>query len=197
MPFRTSLVVVLSAFLSIGPAATARDFVQDSAGLFSQQRQSSFCISNGRETMPAGALTPEVVDGMLKLAQITPKDTVYDLTFGDGRLAAAAAKQGARVTVIPVCALGVKEARKTAAAFPDGRLTVLDQDFYTVDLRQATVLMLFIVPSMMDALLPKIRSDIKTGTRIVSWTFTTPSWGPPTQTVMAGKSALHLWAARQ
>src|SRR5687767_4771755 len=104
------------------------------------------------------------------MASVTARDRVFELRYGDGLLGTTAAKFGARATVVPVCARGLSAARTSAAAVAN-RITVLDQDFFTVDLGNATVVILHLLPTLNAKLLPKLKRELKPGTRIVSVSF--------------------------
>jgi SAM-dependent methyltransferase len=117
-----------------------------------------------------------LVEKMLDLAQVTPKDYVIDLGSGDGRTVIAAAKRGAR-------ALGVEfnpdlvalSKRKAMAAGVAGKASFIKADFYTLDLSKATVITMFLLPEINMKLRPKLLG-LKPGTRIVSNSFSMEDW---------------------
>jgi SAM-dependent methyltransferase len=115
--------------------------------------------------------TPQgVVDVMLKLAEVTSRDVVYDLGSGDGRIPITAAKvYGARGVGIDIDPALIQEATANArAAGVAGRVTFLKQDLFTADISEATVVTLFLKPSLNTKLLPKLNRELKPGTRVVS-----------------------------
>jgi len=123
--------------------------------------------------------TPQaLVDKMLDMAKVTPKDTVYDLGSGDGRTVISAAKRGARAYGIEynpeMVALSQRNAEKAGVA---ARATFEKADLFETDLSKATVITMFLLPEINLKLRPKIL-DLKPGTRIVSNTFTMGEWEP-------------------
>jgi len=115
----------------------------------------------------------EVVDAMLKLAKVTKNDVVYDLGSGDGRIPITAAKTyGARGVGIDIDPQRIKEATENLknAAVGD-RVKFLNQDLFTTDISEATVVTLYLLPSLNLKLMPKLNKELKPGTRIVSHAF--------------------------
>ena len=123
--------------------------------------------------------TPEdVVDVMLKVAKVGKNDVVYDLGSGDGRIPIAAAKQyGARAVGIDIDPVRIGEATANlkAAAATDGgllsRVRFLNQDLFTTNISEATVVTLYLLPSLNIKLIPKLNKELKPGTRVVSHAF--------------------------
>ncbi len=114
----------------------------------------------------------DIVMEMLKLAEVGPKDVVYDLGCGDGRIVVAAAKHfGAR-------AVGVdKDPRRVAESLENVKkngvehlVTIVEDDLFNVDLNPATVITMYLLPSVNNALRPRLEK-LKPGTRIVSHDF--------------------------
>jgi len=121
--------------------------------------------------------TPQaLVDKMLDMAKVTPKDYVIDLGSGDGRTVITAAKRGAR-------ALGIEynpdmvelSKRNAAAAGVSDRATFMKADLFESDFSKAQVITMFLLPSINMKLRPTIL-NLKPGTRIVSNTFTMEDW---------------------
>ena len=120
----------------------------------------------------------EVVDVMLKLAKVNKNDVVYDLGSGDGRIPIAAARQyGARAVGIDIDPVRVREANenlKVAGATAPGVLGLvrfLNQDLFTTNISEATVVTLYLLPSLNIKLIPKLNKELKPGTRVVSHAF--------------------------
>jgi cyclopropane fatty-acyl-phospholipid synthase-like methyltransferase len=115
----------------------------------------------------------EVVDAMLKLAKVTKNDVVYDLGSGDGRIPITAAKTyGARAVGIDIDPQRIREANENLKIAGVGdRVKFLNQDLFTADISEATVVTLYLLPSLNLRLLPKLNSSLKPGTRIVSHSF--------------------------
>ena len=112
-----------------------------------------------------------MVDKMLDMARVTQSDFVIDLGSGDGRNVIAAARRGAR-------ALGVEynpdlvelSRRAAAAAGVADKAGFVQGDMFAADISQASVLVLFLIPSNLEKLTPKFLA-LKPGTRIVSNTY--------------------------
>jgi SAM-dependent methyltransferase len=141
--------------------------------------------------------TPQaLVDKMLDLAKVTPKDYVIDLGSGDGRTVITAAKRGAK-------ALGIEynpdmvELSKRAAAKEgvSDRASFMKADLFETDFTQAQVITMFLLSSINMKLRPKIL-DLKPGTRIVSNTFDMGEWSPDQSATIPNCNSwctAHLW----
>ncbi|MDQ3812105.1 MAG: class I SAM-dependent methyltransferase, partial [Chloroflexota bacterium] len=114
----------------------------------------------------------EVVDAMLKMANVTANDVVYDLGSGDGRIPITAAQKfGARAVGIDIDPQRIKEANENLAKANVGdKVKFLNQDLFETDLSPATVITLYLLPSLNQKLIPKLK-QLKPGTRIVSHSF--------------------------
>ena len=115
----------------------------------------------------------EVVDAMLKMAKVGPNDVIYDLGSGDGRIPITAAKTyKARGVGIDIDPQRIREATENlkAAAVGD-RVRFLNQDLFTTDISEATVVTLYLLPSLNLKVLPKLNMELKPGTRVVSHAF--------------------------
>jgi len=115
---------------------------------------------------------PEVVDKMLELAQVTKDDLVYDLGCGDGRIVVTAAKRyGCRAIGYDIDPQRVKEARENVDANDVGHLVTIEhKDIFTLDLSEANVITLYLLPSLNVKLIPQLEK-LKPGSRIVSHDF--------------------------
>lgn len=115
----------------------------------------------------------EVVAGMLKLAKVTKDDVVYDLGSGDGRIAITAAREyGARAVGIDIDPQRIREANENAkAAGVTDRVSFREQDLFTADIGEATVVTLYLLPVVNTRLIPKLNKELRPGTRIVSHAF--------------------------
>jgi len=119
-----------------------------------------------------------LVDAMLNMANVTSADYVIDLGSGDGRLVITAAKRGAKALGIEYNPDMVELARRSALEEGVGaRATFKNADLFESDFSKATVLTLFLLPSLNLRLRPIIL-DMKPGTRIVSNTFDMDEWEP-------------------
>jgi SAM-dependent methyltransferase len=118
--------------------------------------------------------TPQrVTEVMLELAAVTPDDVVYDLGSGDGRIVIMAAeKYGARGVGVEIdrdlVALSRRRAIERGVA---DRVTFIEGDLFTLDLSPATVVTMYLSSSLNERLAPKLRRELKPGTRVVSHEF--------------------------
>ena len=121
--------------------------------------------------------TPQaLVNKMLDMAKVTPKDYVIDLGSGDGRTVITAAKRGARAQGIEYNPDMVELSRRNAAKEGvSDKAQFTKADLFETDLSQATVITMFLLPDINIRLRPKIL-DLKPGTRIVSNSFTMGDW---------------------
>jgi len=142
--------------------------------------------------------TPQnVVDAMLKLARVTASDVVYDLGSGDGRIPITAAeKYGARAIGIDINPERIKEANANLAKASVGdKVRFLNQDLFETDLRPATVITLYLLPSLNQKLIPKLK-QLKPGTRIVSHAFDMGTDWPPEKTEDIQGRMIYYWTIK-
>jgi len=121
--------------------------------------------------------TPQaLVDKMLDMARVTPRDFVMDLGSGDGRTVITAAKRGVRAVGIEfnpdMVALSQKNAEQEGVS---QRATFMKADLFETDFSKATVITMFLLPEINLKLRPKILA-LKPGTRVVSNTFSMEEW---------------------
>ena len=138
---------------------------------------------------------PEVVAAMLKVAKVGKGDVVYDLGSGDGRIPIAAVKDfgAARATGIDIDPQRIKEATANLQKAGVGdRVRFLNQDLFTTNLSEATVVTLYLLPSLNLKLLPKLKAELKPGTRIVSHAFDMGDWVPE-QTLDVDGRKVYYW----
>jgi SAM-dependent methyltransferase len=139
--------------------------------------------------------TPQpVVDAMLRLAGVSRADVVYDLGSGDGRIPIAAARNhGARAIGVELDERMIERARCNAREAAMERLVEFRQgDLFRADLREATVVTLFLFPEMNVRLAPKLFSELRPGTRIVSHRFGLGD-RPPERMGEIGGHEILLW----
>ena len=139
--------------------------------------------------------TDEAVLGMLRLAGTGPNDVVYDLGCGDGRIVIAAAKDfGARGVGVELDPAPLRMAVYNAKrAGVEDRVRFVRGDLFEADIGETTVVTLFLFESLNRRLLPKLRKELKPGTRIVAHRYGFGGDWPPEKTVQAGASVLYLW----
>lgn len=143
--------------------------------------------------------TPEpVVLEMLRLAKVTKDDVVYDLGSGDGRIVIAAAKQfGARGLGLEIDRGLVHEAEENARrAGVTDRVRFIAADIFDADLSGATVVTLYLFPSVNERLRPKLLRELKPGTRVVSHAYGIGDWKPEQQRMVkvgAKDHQIYFW----
>jgi len=150
------------------------------AGVFAQAQpaQEQFQPQVGQEGKDVVWVpTPQaLVEKMLDMAKVAPQDYVIDLGSGDGRTVITAAKRGARARGIEYNPDMVELSKRNAAKEGVSDKTHFVQaDLFESDLSEATVITMFLLPEINLKLRPRIL-DLKTGTRIVSNTFTMGEW---------------------
>ena len=119
-----------------------------------------------------------LVDAMLDMAKVTPQDVLMDLGSGDGRTVITAAKRGLHAIGIEYNPDLVRLSRNAATAERvSDRATFIEADLFTVDLSKATVITMFLLPTLNLQLRPTLL-NLKPGTRVVSNTFTMELWEP-------------------
>jgi cyclopropane fatty-acyl-phospholipid synthase-like methyltransferase len=135
-----------------------------------------------------------VAEAMLKLANTTAADVVYDLGSGDGRIVIAAAKKfGARGVGIEIDPELIKQAEKNAAkAGVSDRVTFQQEDLFKTDLSDATVVTLYLSTSINMRLRSILERQLKPGARVVSHRFTMGDWKPEAQQRLEG-TTIYLW----
>ncbi|HET9855582.1 MAG TPA: methyltransferase domain-containing protein [Methylomirabilota bacterium] len=140
-----------------------------------------------------------IVNAMLSLASVTRDDVVYDLGCGDGRIVIAAAKEfGARGVGVDLDPQRIREAQANAVrAGVADRATFRVQDIFDTDIQPATVVTLFLSPELNARLRPKLTSQLKPGSRIVSHRYGIGDWVPEkTRTVMVSETRNHIFLWR-
>jgi precorrin-6B methylase 2 len=137
----------------------------------------------------------ELVDRMLKLANVGPNDIHYDLGSGDGRIVVTAArdlkvKKGVGVDLDPVRIAEANENAKKAGV--TDRVTFHQGDLFQMDFKEASVLTMYLLPEVNLKLRPKILDEMKPGSRVVSHAFTMGDWQPDKHEVVDARN-IYLW----
>jgi SAM-dependent methyltransferase len=144
--------------------------------------------------------TDEVVMAMLKLAGVGKDDVVYDLGCGDGKIVVAAAKQfGARGVGIDIDPQRVKEANAAVkAAGVIDRVRIIEGNIFdpSIPIKDATVVTLYLLPSLNEKLRPRLQSELRPGTRVVSNSFNMGAAWPPEKTQVVGSSTIYFWTIK-
>lgn len=140
--------------------------------------------------------TPEeVVMGMLELAKVGRDDIVYDLGSGDGRLVITAAqkfgaKRGVGVEINPGLVNRSNEnARESGVS---DRVRFIQGDLFRANFSEASVVTLYLLPKINLQLRPKLLSELKPGSRVVSHAFSMGDWKPDQRTTIDNRTA-YLW----
>ena len=156
---------------------THREFASFSGGL--DPRTLQLHRLQPKRDVPYVPTDDAVVAAMMKLAGVTAGDVVYDLGCGDGRIVVAAGKIGARGVGVDIDLQRVHEASDNVKRHGlSSRVKILRESFFDIDLRGATVVMLYLLPGINVKLRPKLLWELKPGTRIVSNNFEMGDWGP-------------------
>ena len=139
--------------------------------------------------------TPQVVVvEMLRLAQVTPSDVVYDLGSSDGRIVITAAQEfGARGVGLEIEPDLVAEAERNARrAKVADRVRFVQQDIFEADLSEASVVTIYLSAEANARLRPKLLAQLKPGSRIVSHDFPMADWKPDRVVNFKGPERTHV-----
>lgn len=136
----------------------------------------------------------KVVDAMLDLAQIKPDDVLYDLGSGDGRIVIAAAKRyGVHAVGIEVDPELIERAQENARrAGVETLVQFREEDIFTADYHDATVVTLFLGYELNLKLRPRLRATLAPGARVVSHEYDMGLWKPD-ETRRVGRRTIYLW----
>ncbi len=137
----------------------------------------------------------EITRAMLRLARTGKRDVVYDLGCGDGRIAIAAVKEfrARRAVGIDIDPERIRESAANArAAGVEKKVRFLNQDLFESDIREATVVTLYLWPWVNLKLKPKLLAELKPGTRVVSHSHDMGDWKPEKEITVDGDT-LYLW----
>ncbi|MBD2114722.1 MULTISPECIES: SAM-dependent methyltransferase [Cyanophyceae] len=117
---------------------------------------------------------------MLKLAELSPSDVVYDLGCGDGRLLIrAAVDYGVQGVGVDVDAALLQQAQAKAEQEGVGdRLAFRQENLFETDLRDATVVFIYLLPHLNLRLRPRLQAQLQPGSRIVTHMFDMGDWAP-------------------
>ena len=143
----------------------------------------SWVTAYSQEPIPEVPYVPtpeEVVVEMLKMAGVTQNDIVYDLGCGDGRIVITAAKLfGARAVGVDNDPNLIRQSNENARkAGVTDRVKFIEQDLFETDIREATVVALYLLPELNLQLRPKLFRDLRPGSRVVTHEFDMGDWKP-------------------
>lgn len=134
-----------------------------------------------------------VVEAMLDMAGVGADDHLIDLGSGDGRIAIMAAQRGARALGVDIDPARIAEAHLAARmAQVETRARFRRQDLFATPLGEASVITLYLMPEVNMRLRPRLLTEARPGTRIVSHNFTLGDWRPDA-TREVGASRIYLW----
>ena len=173
-----------------------------------QDTNSSLAFQAGQAQQPP-ARTPDVIfvptrepvrRAMLKLAGVTKDDVVYDLGCGAGDIVVTAAKEfGARAVGVDIDPVRVKEANENVTKNNvQDKVKIIQGDIFDPNLKisEATVVTLYLLPSLNAKLAPRLKKELRPGTRIVSHAFdmmqAEPPW-PAEKTQEVDGANIYLW----
>jgi precorrin-6B methylase 2 len=146
-----------------------------------------------RRDVPYVPTDDAVVSAMLDLANVTDRDVFYDLGCGDGRIVHAAAKRGARAVGVDIDLQRIHECQENSKRLGlTRRATFLHKSFFDVDLSEATVVTLYLLPSINLKLRPKLLWELRPGARVVSNNFDMKEW-PADATATMNYRTLYKW----
>ena len=136
----------------------------------------------------------DVVNKMLEMAQVTAKDTVYDLGCGDGRIVITAAQRyGCRGVGIDIDPERIREATENVQkAKVTDKVKFIQGDLFEADISAATVVTLYLLTELNLKLRPKLMKDLRPGTRVVSHAFSMGDWKPE-RTEHVNGASVYLW----
>lgn len=134
--------------------------------------------------------TPEkVVERMLDVTDVQPSDYVIDLGSGDGRIVIAAAKRGASGHGIDLDPERVAEARERAEK--EGvadQIMFMEQNIFDTDFSEASVITMYLLPSVNKKLRPELLDKLQPGTEVVSHSFDMGEWKPDKEIVVSDEN---------
>lgn len=197
MRYQSMLRLLIAGFgmVTLSLAGCTQSISQADAQQRSAQPTAPAAQAPEREPDVPYVPTPtEVVEQMLKVARVNSKDVVYDLGSGDGRIVITAAQKfGARGTGIDINPQLVQKAKENAKqAGVSDRVKFVQQDLFKTNLRNATVVTLYLLPSVNLQLRPKLLQELRPGTRIVSHAFDMGDWKPQKELDVNGRK-IYYW----
>ena len=160
-------------------------------GFFSQPAAAQF---NENLDVPYVPSPQEVVEAMLKIADVKSTDTVIDLGCGDGRIVVTAAKKfGARAIGYDIDPERIREANDNAKENGvSGKVKFVEKNLFDADIKPASVVTLYLLPGVNEKLKPRLLKELKPGTRVVSHSFSMGDWQPVRQEDIGGRR-IYLW----
>jgi len=152
-----------------------------------------------QKDVPYVPTPPEVVEAMLKLGNTHAGDVHYDLGCGDGRIVVTAVQKfgAVRGTGYDIDPQRIKEANENAKqAGVEGKAKFILGNLFEADFRDASIVTLYLLPDVNLKLRPKLLTDLKVGSRIVSHQFSMGDWEPD-QKIEVGWRSVYLWTVTE
>jgi precorrin-6B methylase 2 len=139
-----------------------------------------FSQTSFSQDVPYVPTSPEVVNAMLTLAEVDEDDIVYDLGSGDGRIVIAAARDfGAKGVGVDSNPVRIRESNENARQNGvEDKVEFHEGNLFDAEIKEATVIAIYLLNSVNLKLRPKFLEDLKPGTRIVSHAFDMAEWEP-------------------
>lgn len=121
----------------------------------------------------------ELLPYVMMVAKPTKDDVFYDLGCGDGRVVIEAALRGAKGVCVEINPDLIRKAKEAAEKLNVAdRISFINDDFFNVSLRDATVVYMYLLTSVNRALKPKLEKELRLGSRVVTLDFEIPGWRP-------------------
>lgn len=192
--FSFFLAVLVTAGLAVTPGCAQQGDTTESTPTPEIETPSTPEVDTFDSDVPYVPTPQPVVERMLEMAGVDSNDVVYDLGSGDGRIVVTAAEQyGARGVGIEIDPQRIEEARQNAEeAGVTDLVEFRRQDLFETDVSEATVVTLYLLPTVNVKLRPKLLSQLAPGTPVVSHDFDMGDWEPE-ETVEMGADTIYLW----
>lgn len=187
-------VLLLLASAGLAAAVAVPDLGQFIQSVEATAADPSLMAQDSRLDVPYVPTPQEVVDEMLRIANVQKTDKLYDLGSGDGRIVITAAKRfGTRGVGVDLDPERVQDANRNARrAGVTDLVEFRQQDLFKTNLQEATVVTLYLLPEVNMRLRPKLFQELKPGTRIVSHAFDMGDWKPEKVVQVNGRT-IYFW----
>lgn len=192
--FRAIIVAALIALLLVGGYAVHQRLRPPAPEPIPDYDPATLAGGRAQLSVPYVSTEYDIVRAMLNLAGVTSEDLVVDLGSGDGRIPILAAREkGARGLGVDIDEARIRESRTNAAqAGVADRVSFLQQDMFATPLEEVSVLTLYLLPEINLQLRPRILSQMRPGTRVVSNSFDMGDWRADRQIETLG-TKIYLW----
>lgn len=185
--------VVTRAPLLLAIGALLGGCAFQAGGLFQPLNPVVASLSRREPEVPYVPTPAAMVDAMLDMADVGAGDYLIDLGSGDGRIVIAAARRGAQGLGVDIDPARVAEAVNAARfAGVEGQAVFRRQDLFETPIREASVIAIYLLPDVNLRLRPRLLTELRPGTRIVSHAFAMGDWRPDGQRDVDGRNA-YLW----